>query len=54
MLWEPSKIHNAFGLPYTCMLHKHEIVQSAWLTAKLGPDAILSVGKCIFDPHTHP
>lgn len=47
------KIHSAFGLLHTCMLHKHEITHSARLAGKLAPEAAASVSKCFFDPHTH-
>lgn len=42
-----------FRLLYTCVLHKHEIIHSALLTSKLGPEAISGVRKCIFTTHIH-
>lgn len=35
----PLKIHNAFGTLHACMMHKHEIVHSAWVTGKFRPEA---------------
>lgn len=59
----PYRYHVGYqcGLPKSIMAlafctpvsHNHEIIHSAWLTSKLGPEAISSVRKCIFTTHIH-
>lgn len=45
----PLKIHNAFGTLHACMMHKHEIVHSAWVTGKFRPEAKHHVENYVFN-----